>query len=239
MTSLQSYAVFIDYDNLTDAQQNNGILDVATRALMQIPIDRDVTRIKCSVRVYGGWYEDTQMTRKAQDVSSILQQDFPSVIRLSSTSGNSVWVTINGELALATLEEPGHHLFDTFRRKGKPRNIRVKTESDVSCSDSECVRPLIKKLLRTGHCPKQGCSTTNIVFRIEQKLVDTMLTCDLIHASSEGHTKIILVSGDDDFLPPIRSVLLRGTSVARFHPKPCQKRSIPPDSGAVLIELEL
>jgi uncharacterized LabA/DUF88 family protein len=99
----------------------------------------------------------------------------------------------------------------------------------------------MKQLLKTGKCPKGGCTVLNcdLVYRHEQKIVDTMLTCDLIHAANRLPDRIILVSGDDDFLPPLRTVLLRGTAAVRCHPKPRTQRTLFPPGGSKLLEMEL
>jgi uncharacterized LabA/DUF88 family protein len=236
-----SFTIFIDYDNLLPMQKMSGILDVVTRTLIQIPIDAVTTRAKCDVRVYGGWYEGTQITRMAQDVTIEMQRDFPKIIRLQSARGGYIAVSVNAELAVALLQEPGHHLFNTYRRKGKLSNIRVEEPTVVGCSDPDCILPLMKKLLKTGKCPKSGCSVavSDLVYKGEQKIVDTMLSCDLIHAASTSQNRVILVSGDDDFLPPLRTILLHGTAAIRFHPKPNCPRASFPQGGPQLLERDL
>lgn len=236
-----AFAVFIDYDNLLESQRVGGILDVVTKALIQVPLDTGTNRAKCDVRIYGGWYEGTQLTRRGQDVVVEIQRDFPKVIRLPTATGEHVLVPTTAELAVALLQEPGHHLFNTFRKKGIPANVRVEAPSNVGCIDPSCVLPLMKKLLKSGNCPKAGCgiATGNLIYRNEQKIVDTMLSCDLIHAADGVAVQVILVSGDDDFLPPLRTVLLRGVKAVRFHPKPNFQRASFPQGGTQLLELDL
>lgn len=236
-----SFVLFIDYDNLLPAQKRAGILDVVGRALIQMPMDAKTTRGKCEVRVYGGWYEENEITRLAQDVSIELQRDFPRIIRLRTGQDCYASVTANAELAVALFQEPGHHLFNTYRRKGKPSNVRVEEPAGVGCADPACILPLMKKLLKSGKCPKSDCGVVvgDLVYRHEQKIVDTMLSCDLIHAASVGYDSVILVSGDDDFLPPLRTILLRGASAVRFHPRPGIQRAIFLQGGVQLEEREL
>lgn len=218
-------AVFIDYDNLQPPQRLAGILDVVTRVLMQVEFNRPITRAKCDVRIYGGWYEGTKITRKAQDVTIEIQQDFPRILRLPTSNGYCS-ISANAELAVALLKEPGHHLFNTYRRKGKPTNVRVAEPAAVGCVDAECILPLAKKLLKSGDCPKASCIINgDFIYRHEQKLVDTMLSCDLIHAAGAAHDLIILVSDDDDFLPPLRTVLLLGGAAVRVHPQKNRPRA--------------
>lgn len=234
-------AVFIDYDNLLPVHKDAGILDVVTKVLNKIPLDDAIVRAKCDVRVYGGWYEGTQITRLAQDVTVAIQNEFPSVIRFKTPEYAGVSIIVNAELAVALLEEPGHHLFNTYRRKGKPANVRVEEPAVVGCADAACILPLTKNLLKTGTCPRPGCSVvvSDLVYRQEQKIVDTMLSCDLIYAASAPYDRVILVSGDDDFLPPLRTILLRGVAVVRFHPKQNYQRAVFPRGDFQLLELDL
>jgi len=233
--------IFIDYDNLLPTQKITGILDVVTKTLFQMPFDKVTTRAVCDVRVYGGWYEGATITRLAQDVTIEIQRDFPAIIRLPIGSAINCTFSLNAELAVALIQEPGYHLFNTFRRKGKPSNVKVERPIDIGCTDKGCLLPLMKKLLKTGNCPKPGCKVTvgDLIYRHEQKIVDNMLSCDLIYASDNGMDYIALISGDDDFIPSIRTVLLKGTAIARFYPKPQYQRASFPKGGAVLFERNL
>lgn len=241
--SAKSVGVFVDYDNLTPIQKREGILDLLTKVLCLTPRSIIGARIiRCDVRVYGGWYQEAQMTRMAQDVTVEIQRDFPSVIRPPASGETpSIAVTANAELAMALLQEPAHHLFNTYRRKGRPSNIRVETPQNAGCTDPNCILPLMNTLIKTGRCPKSMCSATgqNLVYRHEQKIVDTMLSCDLIHGGGGQYDGVVLVSGDDDFLPPLRTVLLHGTPAVRFHPKPNGARATFPHGGAKLVEMDL
>ena len=113
--------------------------------------------------------------------------------------------------------------------------------AEVGCTDTACPLPLAKKLLKSGKCPTSSCSVTadDLVYRHEQKIVDTMLTCDMVYAPTQDYQHLILVSGDEDFLPPLRTVLLRGTPVSRFHPKPNSFRAPLNIRGAQLTDIDL
>ncbi len=193
----------------------------------------------CEVRLYGGWYEGDALSVLSQRVSVRIQSEFPTVIRVPRNSGQVVRIRTTAELAVSLLEEPGHQLFNTYRRKGRPSNIRVETPASVGCSSTTCPLPLAKKLLQKGRCPTQGCVTEgkSLVYRHEQKLVDTMLTCDLIYLAGQECDFLFIVSADDDFLPPIRTLMLRGTKIIRVHPQ-MSNALVPIKVGAAtLIEL--
>ena len=234
-------AIFIDYDNLLEGHKSSGILDVARKALMQSPISSPSARGTCDIRIYGGWYEGPTMTQRAQDLAVTIANEFPAIIRIPSKDGGVVALAANAELAVAMMEEPNHHLFGTYRKKGKPGNIRVQHPTEVGCIDAACPLPVAKKLVKSGKCPVPSCSVSadDLVYRHEQKIVDTMLTCDMVYAPTQDYQHLILVSGDDDFLPPLRTVLLRGTTVSRFHPKPNILRTALTIRGVQLTDMDL
>lgn len=234
-------AIFIDYDNLLNGHKSSGILNVATKALLQARIPSPNARGSCNIRIYGGWYEGPTMTQRAQDLAVAIANEFPAIIRVPRQDGTVVALAANAELAVAMMEEPNHHLFGTYRKKGKPGNLRVQRPVEVGCTDTACPLPVAKRLLRSGKCPIPSCSVSDedLVYRHEQKIVDTMLTCDMVYAPTQDYQHLILVSGDDDFLPPLRTVLLRGISVSRFHPKPNNLRTALVIRGAQLTDIDL
>lgn len=233
-------AICIDYDNLLDIHKQQGILDVVTKSLMKLPLAASGVRGVCDIRLYGGWYEGNVMTTLSQKVSANIQSEFPSVIRLPSLAGNPCMLTATAELAMSLLEEPAHHLFNTYRRKGRPNNVRVSRPEDVGCCESDCPLSAARKLLATGKCPNTNCSTTgDLIYRHEQKIVDTMLTCDLIYLAQQPYDYLLVISNDDDFLPPIRTALLRGKRVVRVHPKMSMNLTPVNVAGSGLIEVGL
>lgn len=212
--------IFIDYDNLLPTQREQGVLDVVSRILNQIDLEKNLGKITCQIRLYGGWYQGTDITRKAEDLTVEIQEDFPKIISIPSSGNSFIKIQTSAELAVSLIQEPSHHIFNTFRRKGKPNNIRVRSKSDVGCSESSCFIPSIRKLLKNGKCPKDGCSSdSGLIYRSEQKLVDTMLSCDLVLSAKSPNSTMILISSDDDFIPPLRTATLLGSAPIRVHPR--------------------
>jgi uncharacterized LabA/DUF88 family protein len=232
-------AVFIDYDNLEDHHKKKGIVQIVTMAMSQALPNTVSDRGICDTRIYGGWYEQNSLTRLAQDLSVEIQNEFPKIIRIlngNSSAGVTMFAT-NVCLAVSLLEEPDNIIFNSYRRKGKPSNVRVEKPSTVNCLNGDCPLENTRKILKKGICPIESCtSTTSLVYRHEQKTVDTMLSCDLIYSCGLSYDLHVLISSDDDFLPPIRSALLKGTSVVRLHPKLGYKKITFPTGGAPLIE---
>lgn len=211
----------IDYDNLSPMQKNGGILDVVQKIFLQASAFFSKNMGVCEIRLYGGWYEGDTLSMLSQQLSVRMQNEFPTVIRFIRDNGQVAIIRTTAELAFSLLEDPSHHLFNTYRRKGRPSNLRVESPSTVGCNSTTCPLPLVKKLLSKGRCPTSGCISggNTLVYRHEQKLVDTMLTCDLIYLANQECDYLFIVSADDDFLPPIRTLMLRGTNIIRVHPQ--------------------
>lgn len=233
-------AICIDFDNLLPHHKSDGVRKTIEK-ILQTCVNLNNTKATCEIRIYGGWYEEKVMTKLAQKISTEIQNDFPAIFRVSMRDKQICIITSTAQLAVALIEEPNHHLFSTYRRKGKPSNIRVEMPSNIGCSNSSCILPMAKKLLQTGRCSNPSCTTSSdsLVYRHEQKIVDTMLACDLIYLCKQKYENIIIVSSDDDFLPPIRTAMLSGSKVIRVHTKSNQYRSEIRIAGSKLIEMDI
>ncbi|NMX68136.1 NYN domain-containing protein [Pseudomonas sp. WS 5111] len=233
-------AICIDYDNLSKLQKSAGITSVIFNALIKLPEITNSDFGTCEVRLYGGWFEGESLSNLSQDISASIQSEFPTLIKIPKNIGTCK-LNVTVELAYSLLEEPSHHLFNTYRRKGKPSNLRVEKQINIGCAVPTCPLPIARKLLEKGVCPSVGCTnkSKNIVYRHEQKLVDTMLTCDLIYLATHLYDYLIIISADDDFLPPIRTLLLRGVKVVRVHPRMSTDHTPITVGGKKLIEVGL
>lgn len=230
--------LFIDYDNLVGLQKRTGILAITTKALMAIPLKTTATTGRCDVRIYGGWYEGNNLTPLAQRVVAEIQSAFPAIVRCATVTGDQCGLSAQAELAFSLSEEPAHHLLDTFRKKQAPSNLKCVNPTGLGCTEPTCPIKHFSTLFDLERCPEANCTfeLKDIIYRNEQKLVDTMLTCDMIHAASRHCDLIIVISGDDDILPAVRTVTLRGTPVVRFHTKQYQQPVNFPPGGAPLLE---
>ena len=233
--------LYIDYDNLNPDWKRKGLLALATRSLLATAIPTAKTGGRCELRVYGGWYEATALTPLAQDIIAEVGRDFPAVLPFHNHAGAPGKLSVSADLARSMEAEPAHHLFNTFRQKSPPRKLTCVHPSARGCTDPACPLLSLPALFETERCPRKGCGIHlhDLIYRKEQKLVDTMLACDMIHAARLGCDFIILVSSDDDPLPAIRVALLNGTPFARLHPKACHQAAAFPPGGASFVEIRL
>lgn len=78
---------------------------------------------------------------------------------------------------------------------------------------------LLSRAIDRDLCPRKGCfiHPSDLVYKPSQKLVDTMLTADLIHYASTGTKRLAIVSSDDDLWPGIASACQLGSTVIHIH----------------------
>lgn len=208
-----SIRAFVDFDNLA---QRNRSADGLERVFSYIFGSEDFNLgapvISCEVRIYGGWYQENGLTKAAQLLSAQLEGKFP----LSLRARGGELIKLTAAMAYSMSQDPTTHMLDTYRQKGVPSNLRCNAPGNSGCSQKACMFSNLPDLIKKKRCPAINCDIEigRILYRGEQKIVDTMLACDVVHDVSLGsYAAFIIISGDDDMIPPIRSALLKGGKV--------------------------
>ncbi len=157
------------------------------------------------IRLYGGWMENGVLTQKGSELQQAIAGLDPFPLPLPGGKG-----LLRGELILATRlyslasVEWGHTL---KTREGLPR---IKLAADMSCQEDRANCP-VKSFAHFSQkpgktCPIEACEGTNrrTFMRQEQKMVDTMMACDILTMPREsGIVRLLVLSDDLDLLPPI------------------------------------
>jgi len=208
----------VDWDNIRPNQRRLGIVTVVEKMVQHVALRVAPTSTKLRFRLYGGWYEDDQLTRYAQRLSAGINADFPRAISVPTTAGTRSMIA-NLELALALDLRPTYHLFRTYRRRQVPSNLRADSPRDHGCDDDRCPLQLLDRFINDGRCPKAGCGITvdQVLFVGQQKLVDAMLLSDLLYAARQGESSVVVVSSDDDLWPGIVLASACGLHVFHLH----------------------
>ena len=208
--------ILVDYDNIEKAITRLGVGYLVNKIVSKI----DPTEIShgrhITIRLYGGWYEHTNFTTRAQNISTDIALTFPNVAILSD---NQTTAIVNCEMAYSLIADPTNHLFHTFRTRGIPQGLKAHHPSSVGCSSANCPIISIYNFIKNDVCSQ--CSTIkpkDIFYRGEQKLIDTMLTSDLIYSSNQSKN-LCIVSSDDDLWPGIITTLIQGKKVLHIYPK--------------------
>lgn len=183
--------------------------------LSKLPATLLLDRSSVSVRLYGGWYNQHRMSRIAASLSAQVAQIFPAVVRIPK-AGTIHRIRAQVALAISLSVDPRTILTHTFRVRHAPSNLSTKSTPLVGCIDeSSCPLSAVHYLLDTDAYPQSNCavSVADVLTRTEQKMVDTMLTVDLVHLCLQGAPSIVIVTSDDDFWPAIKLALYLGVTV--------------------------
>jgi uncharacterized LabA/DUF88 family protein len=212
--------ILVDYANLDPMEKQRGLEHVVWRLLQGLGQTNFEDTELVRVRLYGGWYQGDALSTLAQQLSAEIAGAFPKPMELLA-DGKRLRLRVIVELARSLLVDPARDLFHTFRPRGLPGGLRCATPPFEGCANVHAcpIRPL-HELLEFRICPTGGCEVRakDVLDRAEQKLVDTMITTDLVQLALEGE-RLAIVSSDDDMWPGIRMALSRGHTVLHLHPK--------------------
>lgn len=210
-----AFNVLIDYYNVELLDQKNGLIYIAEKILNKLG-PAEVAEKNVTVRLYGGWYENNKITKRAQILNAEIVNTFPTQVQLSD---NKSTVIVNAELAMSLTSSPKFHLVDTVRRNGIPSGLKANHPIRYGCSRAHCPVVLVHNFVDSGKCSEcTNVKVEDIFYRQEQKLVDTMLITDMIEIGRR-EKKYCIVSSDDDFWPGILSSVSSGCEVYHFHTK--------------------
>jgi uncharacterized LabA/DUF88 family protein len=207
--------ILVDYDNINAAITRLGIVHLVNRIVSRIdPMEVDSTR-RIIIRLYGGWYFNNTFTHLAQALSADISLHFPNTFLLSDSTTSAI---VNCEMAYSILADPTNHLFSTFRPRGMPSGLKAHNPViHCGCKTANCPIVATHKFLLNQVCDVcNRIKPEDIFYRGEQKLVDTMLTSDLIFSANQP-SNLAVVSSDDDFWPGIKTTLVNGKKVIQIH----------------------
>jgi hypothetical protein len=202
--------VLIDFDNLfkkdLSSYNENDFFVVFKNIVNEIVFD--IPNInKINIRLYGGWFKENTLSSKASILVNILAQ-----INLFPYIQINPLRRIYGSIEIATSLYGINYIWhNTLREKNGLPRLKVNTNLLTSiCEENKNVCPakILNKFTKSKNriCSVPGCTTKNknVFISIEQKMVDTMLSCDLISFCNEIDIKYILLFSDDtDFFPPL------------------------------------
>lgn len=159
------------------------------------------------LRLYGGWItKDGVQSRGASRalMTSAAADPFPFRVSNEIVHGRF-------ELATSLLSMPSYELPETYRVRGAVPRIRVRDgakPSECARDTMTCPASILKRFTkdRRKQCPVEDCIVTcEMAFtHAEQKMVDTHMASDILHAvASNIYSLVAVVSGDTDLVPPL------------------------------------
>lgn len=200
--------MLVDVDNYDDLREvsDEGVFSSRLMELISSFLAACAESIdQLTIRLYGGWFEGAAMTVRASEYARLAQlgDPFPLVDSDRRISGHV-------ELAIGPVANPGLVLPHTFRRRATaPRLKRAPGLSDPTCCGSSACSA--KRLAGWSEgprkvCPTPGCNVTyaDAFFGSEQKMIDAMLSIDLIDMiTTHQMSAVAVVSDDTDFIPAL------------------------------------
>lgn len=205
----KSVYVLIDFDNyiktLTE-DLDETILELEFKNIFLDVLESFVEFESVCFRLYGGWFMEGTQTDRASKILQLLSNInlFPFI------KGRRV---IKGRIELAStiLNVPDLVWENTLvERDGIPRLRINQDEFDDNCDLSGIGCPAKMLYSFTKHknktCGINGCAKVQkqMFKAVEQKMVDTMIVCDIISiANDEEAIGVYIVSDDSDYFPAV------------------------------------
>ncbi|MBS1517604.1 MAG: hypothetical protein JSS91_05920 [Bacteroidetes bacterium] len=212
--------ILIDYYNLHHSHKKDGLKSLSNIILSNVDFDSPFFDKNIEIRLYGGWYDKNILSRHAQDLAVEINSSMPYSYKDSKTLKNSI---VNFELAYSLLSDKNKHLFYTYRMRGVYYGLKSKKATELNCFEPDCPVNIIHNLLSKNACQKcERKEMQSIFYRGEQKLVDSMLTADLIYLSLNKE-KLIIITSDDDIWPGVFTSLSIGGQILHIESKNNEK----------------
>ncbi len=194
--------VIIDFDNYFGTDVSKLTKESLELTLVDVIIQceqlfADFDRIQ--IRLYGGWYHGVTLTKQASVIQQILSQIdvFPKIEKGKIIRGDV-------DLVSSLFEIPNYSWQHTYKEKNGIPRIRINHEEvDDLCnlSRDSCPKFILYKFTqkKQKQCHVPGCDHLHKdVFKgIEQKMVDTMIACDVISTVKDSDIEGVLVLSDD------------------------------------------
>ena len=210
-----SAVALVDLDNWHEIEHDRPIESTLTEVVFEttrrlLEVEPEIGFI--SIRLYGGWTESGAMSQAASRVATHLGGADPFPIPTEDR-------LVHGELHLATgiSMVPSADLGDLCRvRQGPPRLRLASTPRPIDCADhAACAAKALQKFTSGGQrvCPTDGCAVVaaKAFSTRQQKMVDTMMTCDLLDFVHDPDVlAVTVVTADTDLMPPLVHALALG-----------------------------
>lgn len=206
---MKTVVILIDYDNYFGADVSKispEQMELSFKEMIRLCESEFSDFNSIQIRLYGGWYKETSFTKVASEVQQLLSQVnvFPKVTAKQ---------VLNGTIELATTLhiKPEFVWGYTHKEREGVSRIRINHEcADDLCKDNRttCPKYLLYKFTdsKDRKCFVDGCNNLqkNVFKGAEQKMVDTLIACDVISASEDNTViGVLVISDDQDHLPSL------------------------------------
>ncbi|MGA3013042.1 MAG: hypothetical protein ABSD71_03290 [Bacteroidales bacterium] len=211
MTTPSNTVVLIDFDNyfkkdINDYNENE--IEFHLDKLIQQVLKKTPEIQNISLRLYGGWFEGEHLSKKASTAMQLFSNItiFPIHLKYQNR-------LIHGDIEFVTelIQIPRFKWYHTFKERAGTPHIRINKEHlGVVCENSKDICPvfILSRFTKskTRFCKVSGCTTIqkDVFFIKEQKMVDTLIACDIINLfENQEIQSLFLISEDLDHLPAV------------------------------------
>ncbi len=168
------------------------------------------------IRLYGGWYSNGLLTKNGSEIQKYI------------TSANYFPLTTHGKIVRGEIELAsslnfldGFNFTNTYRIKnGLPKiNLdRNHINSHCASESANCPAQLLSKFAskKNKQCGVSDCEARNFnAFKCsEQKMVDTMMSIDIVDYGENDNVQLIFVlSNDTDLIPSVIRCVVRQNKI--------------------------
>lgn len=206
---MKTIEVIIDFDNYFGTEINkvtSEILELTFSELINFCEDNFLDFDRISIRLYGGWFNEMSLTKQASSLQQLLYNVsiFPKVQNGKIINGS---IVMSSELHSIPNFTWGY----TYKETKGIRRIRLDFDNiDELCSSNRetCPKFILYNFTRNKErkCKVNGCENIhrNVFKVIEQKMVDTLIACDILSLADDDATKgLIIISDDQDHFPAL------------------------------------
>lgn len=198
------FYILVDYDNVLRRKAvNEHSLEADLDRFVSI-LDRDssffsrATRSqKLQIRLYGGWFEDMSASRMFERAKTSVERFKNRMVSVNASTG--ILRYVNFAKGMFSLSE--RSFFATCRMYDFEAS--VSRDAGACCKDSSLHFDYIREYLKDGACPVCGSGIRAPILARGQKMVDTMMSCDLLQLINNTKSPVALVSDDDDMVPAL------------------------------------
>ena len=201
---MRNFYILVDYDNfeknvqISQGQISNGILEIIRRLDQKSNFFSQAIALQdITVLLYGGWFFYNKKSYKSTDIYVEISQDFPQLYLTKS----QVSINIVCEMSYGIFSLGKKVFYATYREHSA--NFSIKRGYQKCCTDGDICIDFVREWQRNKKCVYCQHEDEKLFVNVGQKMVDSMIFCDLHYLSQHPNNVIAIVSSDDDMLPVI------------------------------------
>lgn len=202
---MSEFYILVDYDNLeqntcfTVNQGANMIMEIIRKLDQNSIFFNGSSKLqRVNILLYGGWFFNDMLSYKAQDLQRQIQDNFPQLYRLKS----NIQINVQCEMAYGIFAlGKTKPLYATFRRY--PARFSINKKYVKCCDDGDICVDFVRDWIKNKKCCYCTSENSTLFISIGQKMVDSMIFCDLHFLSQSKENMVAVVSSDDDLIPVI------------------------------------